>query len=435
MRHSLYHVILTLSIFLLTLSLGFNAMAREDSQSSLVIDNPDEVPAPMPTIEEGAYDILNIMLLGSDTANPLNAGRTDVIVIVSVNRSANTVSLLSLPRDLYVYIPGERVYRINSAYGYGEQSGVGGAELLRQTIAYNLGTQIDFFARVDFRDFQDIVDALGGVDISVDCSIHDWRLREPELDPTVEENWEIFTLPVGVHHMDGNLALWYARSRRTTSDFDRGRRQQALLRAMWHRIRDLGLVSQLTELWSQVTGVVETDLHLEDMLGLIPLAAQLDSAHIRSFTFRQNVEVRPWRSPEGSDVLVPNRDVIQRVIENMYQPATERQFVREQPSVEIVNGSGYRNLGQVAADRLAWEGFIPVISNEVVASQEHTTLIDFTGQSKGSSLGLLENVVRVNQSDVVIQPSPDRQYDFQVILGSNYSACTYGLPPLSDGSQ
>ena len=154
------------------------------------------------------------------------------------------------------------------------------------TIRYNLGIQIDHYARVDFSDFKNIVDALGGVEISVDCAIQDWRLKEPDLDQTVEENWQKFTLPVGVYQMDGDLALWYARSRKTSSDFDRGRRHQALLRALLARIRNLNLVSQLSDIWPQVMETVQTDVGLDEMIDLAPLALSLDPSRIASYTFR-----------------------------------------------------------------------------------------------------------------------------------------------------
>jgi len=398
----------------------------ESLAPSLVITDPDSVPPPMPIVDEGEYDIVHILLLGSDTANPLNAGRTDVMVILSVNRTANTVSMLSLPRDLYVYIPGERVYRLNSAYGFGEQRDIGGAALLKQTIAYNLGLTIDHYARVDFSDFRAIVDALGGIDIAVDCTIEDWRLTTPDLDPTIEANWEMFTLPVGVHMMDGDLALWYARSRRTTSDFDRGRRHQALLRALWRRINDLGLTGQVAELWTQVVGAVETDMSLQDMISLLPVAAALDSAHIRSYTLRPNHEVRSWLSPEGSSVLLPERAALQRLEETMMQPPSQRQFVSESPRVLIVNASGFGALSRVAADRLAWEGFAPIIADESAPYQDRTTMTDYTGRTKGSSLSLLQRALRIDEGRTTLEPMAEREVDFRIVLGGQYSACTYG---------
>jgi LCP family protein required for cell wall assembly len=340
--------------------------------------------------------------------------------------------MLSLPRDLYVYIPGYRVYRINSAYGHGENNGYvgGGAQLVIDTIRYNLGIEIDHYARVDFNSFKRVVDDLGGVDLSVDCAIQDWRLKEPTLDPQVEENWEMFTLPVGVHEMDGELALWYARSRRTSSDFDRGRRHQALIRALWHRIRGLNLLEQVTDVWPQVLEMVDTDITLDEMVSLLPLAASIDTSRIASYVFRPNIEVRSWRSPEGSSVLVPQREAVAELERRMMQPPTENQLGREHARIEIVNASGVRSLGQVAADRLAWEGFIPYLSEETASYRESTIIYDYTGQSKGSSLGALQQALRVNGESVVVEPDPNRQVDFRVVIGGSYYSCTYNvLPP------
>jgi LCP family protein required for cell wall assembly len=385
----------------------------------------------MPLVDEGDYDIVNFLLLGADTTNSDNSGRTDVLTIVSVNRTASTVSMLSLPRDLYVYIPGNRVARINTAFGWGETNlGEGqGAQLLIDTIRYNLGLEIDYYARVDFNGFHQIIDDLGGVEVSVDCAIQDWRLREPGLDQTVEDNWEIFTLPVGVHLMDGDLALWYARSRRTSSDFDRGRRHQALLRALWRRIRGLNLIDQISDVWPQVLETVETDIALEDMIGYAPLALSLDTSHIASYLFRPNIEVSFWTSPDGGSVLAPNRDAIAELERQMFEPPTEHQLVQEGARIEVINASGVRDLDDVAADRLAWEGFVPVIGEPTPNFRQYTVIYDFTGQTKGSSLGTLQRVLRVGDEGVIIEPDPNRTVDFRVVIGGSYYSCTHAVQP------
>jgi polyisoprenyl-teichoic acid--peptidoglycan teichoic acid transferase len=410
-------------LLLLSLIIAFPTRAQEVT--------PDDIPEPMPMVDEGEYDIVNFLLLGSDTANSNNAGRTDVLLILSVNRTAGTVSMLSLPRDLYVYIPGYRVYRINAAYGYGENNGYpgGGAQLLIDTIRYNLGLEIDHYARVDFNGFKQVIDDLGGVELSVDCAIQDWRLKEPTLDPQVEENWEMFTLPVGVHEMDGELALWYARSRRTSSDFDRGRRHQALIRALWHRIRGLNLLEQATDVWPQALEMVDTDITLEEMLSFVPLTASLDTSRIASYVFRPHVEVRSWLSPEGSSVQVPQRDAIAELERRMMQPPTENQLGREHARIEVVNASGIRSLGQVAAERLAWEGFVPQLSQETAPYRDYTVIYDYTGQSKGSSLGVLQQVLRVSPEGVIVEPNPNRQVDFRVVIGGSYYSCTHNVTP------
>ncbi|MCC6613528.1 MAG: LCP family protein [Anaerolineae bacterium] len=389
--------------------------------------SPDAIPEPVPMLQTDG-DILNVMLLGSDTDNPRNSGRTDVIVIVSINYSAGTAALLSIPRDFYAYIPEHGMQRINTAYGYGEQVREGGGpELLAETIAYNLGLKVDRYARVDFNGFRRLIDDLGGVEVAVDCAIQDWRLREPTLDPQIEENWELFTLPIGVQQMDGNLALWYARSRRTSSDFDRGRRHQVILRAMLARLRSLGLLEQYTDIWGQIPEVVETDVTLQDIARMIPLALQMQADQMSSYTFRPNIELRSWSTPEGASVQVPQREAVHSLMQQFLTPPTDLQVAREHPRVEIVNASGFADLSRVAADRLAWEGFDVTISNERAPYQYATSLVDFSGQAKGSSLGVLEHVMRVDDGSVTIAPDAARAVDFRVTLGGNYYACTYNV--------
>lgn len=420
-------LICAVSVFLLLVFTTTSLSAQDTTVT--VTPNPDTVPEPMPLLDEGGYDIVNFLLIGTDTTSSVNSGRTDVLTIVSVNRTVGTVSMLSLPRDLYVYIPEDGMQRINTAYGWGEMNlGEGrGPQLLMDTIRYNLGLEIDHYARVNFNGFREIIDALGGVEISVDCAIQDWRLREPDLDQTVEENWEMFTLPVGLHVMDGDLALWYARSRRTSSDFDRGRRHQALLRAVWQRIRSLNLASQLTDIWPQVLETVETDITLDEMLGFVPLALSLDTSRIASYVFRANSEVTFWRSPEGSSVLAPNRPVMTVLLQQMLTPPTEHQLVREGARIEVINASGWRGLDRVAADRLAWEGFVPTIGQPAASAREYTIIYDYTGQTKGSSLGTLQSILRVSDAGVIIEPDPERTVDFRVVIGSSYSSCTHAV--------
>lgn len=391
-----------------------------------------EIPEPAPLIESGEYDILNILLLGSDTSNPRNVGRTDVIMIASFNRTAGTVALISIPRDLYVYIPDWGMQRINTAMGYGETSEKGsGPTRLMDTIRYNLGLEVHYYARVDFNGFRQIIDSIGGVEIAVDCGIEDWRLLEPSLDPNLEESWGLYTLPIGIHTLNGDDALWYVRSRRTSSDLDRGRRQQVIIRAIWGRAKSLGLFNQMPYLWQQIIATVDTDLNLDDLLTLIPIALQLDNTRMLSLTFRQNIEVVVGRSPEGASILIPQEAAIASLVDRLYQPVIASRAFQNSPTIEIVNASGNRSLGQVAAERLAWEGFMPVIAPESDLRFQQSRIIDFTGQTKGSSADLLQDILRVADEFMFNEPDPERIVDYQVILGSSYYACTYGVRPPS----
>ena len=406
---------------------------------SVYAQDADAPPEAMPLIEEGEYDIMNILLLGADTASATNNGRTDALMVVSINQSVGTVSLLSIPRDLWVYVPDHGMNKINTAYATGQNAGGDGAALLRQTIEYNLGLQIDHYARVNFANFKQLIDDLGGVDVAVDCAIQDWRLSEPDLDPTVEENWEMFTLPVGIQHMDGDLALWYARSRRTSSDFDRGRRQQVIMRAIWHRIRALDMWAQMTDVYPQVTDLVMTDLTAQDILRLVPLASTIDTSRIASYTFRPNIEVTFSTSADGQSILLPVRDAILTLENQVMQPPTQSELVLEDSVVQIVNASGVRGFAQVASERLAWEGFVPTISTDVPPYQDYTVIYDYTGRRKGGSLAALQAALQVPDESIIIEPDPNRTVDFRVVIGGTYFACTHNVilpeaPPVEEGA-
>lgn len=403
--------------------------------SEVVAQSDVTVPEAVPLVDEGEYDIVNFLLIGSATYNaPNNPGLTDTLILLSVNRTVGTVALVSIPRDLYVYVPGWGMTKINTAYFYAETNDLGsdGITLLKDTIRYNLGIEVDYYARVDFNGFMEIVDAVGGIDVSVDCAIQDWRLIEPGLDPRVEENWEMFTLPMGVHQMSGDLALWYVRSRRSSNELDRGRRQQDVIRALWRHIRSQGLLDQLPNIWGQVTQIVDTDITLADMAGMIPLALTIDTSRIQSYRFREGIEIVAGGSEEGSFIFLPQREAIIELGRQIVQPPTERQLVRERAVIDIVNASGITALDRVAADRLSSEGFVPRIVEEDVSVQDATQIYDYSGQTKGSSIEVLMSALRLGNESVVPEPNPNRTVDFRIVIGRSYSrnSCTYNvLPP------
>ncbi len=408
-----------------------SAVASNDAQpySAAQQDTPvTPTPQPAEVVSASGEDVLNVLLLGSDTSNPANAGRTDAIMVVSVNRTRSSVNLLSIPRDLYVVVPGSGMQRINTAYGQGERDDYegGGSALLKETILYNLGVPIDFYARVDFSDFQSIIDALGGIEITVDCALQDWKLISPELDPALEENWELVTIPVGVHTFSGYDALWYARSRRTSSDFDRGRRQQDLVRAIWRRAHNLGLVTQVTAFWGELARIVDTDMRLEDMLGLVPVALTLDPGRIGHFSFEAGVDVRSWRTPDGAAVQVPDPDAVDRLVRRFLLPATENRLSEATVTVEVVNAMGYANMDRVAADLLGWDGFAAFAAGiEAGAYRSRSVVVDYTGRTKGSRLETLLELLQLPDEAVVIQPLEERSVDFRVILGADFRSCRH----------
>lgn len=393
-----------------------------------VLAIPERAP-----LAENDPNIVNILLLGSDVGSSL--ARTDVIIVVSVNKTAGTVAMWHIPRDLMVYIPGHTMDKINLTFQIGQQTWPGGGPaLMREMFLYNFGLQIDYYARVDFDDFQAIIRELGNVTVSVDCEITDWRLIDPDNAPPEayteegwEPYWEQYTLPIGRQELTPYMALWYARSRVTTSDLDRGRRQMDLLRAMYTQARSDGIFNDLS-LFPRAVEIIETDMPVDAAAGLAPLALSLDLGNIERFSLRQDVHMYSWTTPDdGRFVFRPDWDAIRTLVADFVTPPATNRLRNQSISVEIQDGTLYGiGWGYVAADRLAWEGFSPVVTGNTANAVGVTQVYDFTGQEKGSELDRLLEILRVPEENVIQEPDPDREYDYRVVIGRSYQSCIYG---------
>lgn len=378
---------------------------------------PTAIPSPVPIFElpDGTT---NILLLGKDVnADGSGDGRTDTMIVVSVNRETGTASMISLPRDLYVYMPNRIMSRLNTAVA------LGGVELLEQTILYNFGIPIHYYAQVDFEGFKRVVDLLGGVRMAVSCPLEDWRLIAPDLDPTLEENWERFKLEAGMHQMDGDLALWYARSRLTTTDFDRGRRQQQLLQAMLNQSIDLGLVAKAPELWSAFNEVVETDMDIGRILQMASLAPDVRNNGIQHLYLAGKMQA--WTVPEsGASVQLPiweGEDMMEDTFRRLFLPPALNRADRAPITVEIINASQYPAQGLLAADNLAWYGFVPVLG-ETRAPQDNTELTYYGQNFKGSYDWLFSWVMGKPMSSIQLVDEAS-EFNYRVIIGNDYNPC------------
>ena len=397
------------------------------------IINGTAVPTSVPLVPR-ENNLVNIILLGGDD-ELTNDGfaRTDTMIVVSINRDSNTVSMLSIPRDLFVYIPTTSglMERINVVYDFGESVGWtgGGFGLLRQTIFYNFGINVHYYARVNFSGFTELIDTLGGVNIAVDCAYQDYALIGAEVpEGAVEADDEgLRTLGVGYYEMSGGEALWYARTRRNSWDFDRGRRQQQLLRAIWNKSLDIVSITNAADLWNQGMEMIDTDMELVDFLGLVPIALNLDIGRIRSYTLMRDIHTVSWQPPDGSFVQLPIYDNLRPLLEDFYRAPASTQLLVEGATIAVHNGTINDSWDFVAADRLAWEGFrATAMGMADTTDVEETILIDRTGQQKGSSLLEIASILNVKNENIRIEPDPNRIADFEVIIGSNYNSCTVG---------
>lgn len=382
------------------------------------------IPTPVPTFQVPP-GTTNVLLLGSDIGLDEGVGRTDTLIIVAINREGPTASMVSLPRDMWVYIPGWTANRINTALSRGSSVGYPGGAVaqLKDTILYNFGVPIHYYAQIDFEGFKQGVDLIGGIDVAVSCQLRDWRLKSPELNPENEDNWHMFTLKPGVYHMDGDTALWYARSRLTTSDFDRGRRQQQILRAALNQGVDLNLLSQIPELWGTYQNSVKTDMDIGRMLQLAALAPEVRENGIQHLYIVGN-QLEPYVVPSsGAHVQVPVWEKAQDTFRRLFLPPALNRAARPPIRVEIINGTDNPDLALLAADNLEWYGFEPIISPDQAEPQNVTSLQYYGQNFKGSFDWLFSWVLDKGKGDIQLVSDMPSEYDYRVVLGKDYDPC------------
>jgi LCP family protein required for cell wall assembly len=378
--------------------------------------------APPPAAVYEGPDVITFLLIGSDKRTGASF-RTDTMVVAILRPKDNQVSLISIPRDLWVYIPGWEMQRINTAYEQGELDGYagGGAGLLKDTIEYNLGLHIDHTAMVDFDGFRQIVDTLGGIDVPVACAYTDWRLIDPSFDPNNENNWYLYTTPTGVLHMDGDLALWYARSRSKSNDFDRGRRQQEVIRAIFARAMSTGTLAKIPQLYSDLNSLVTTDLGLADILKLATLAPQFTNANIRSYYIRPPV-VSSWITPGGAYVLLPDQTAMSALIQQALT-ASPQAAVNETITVQVENGTATEGLDALAASRLNYAGYAARLAPADRRDYGASILIDLTPAQDYTRSSSLLAAMGLTQAQVISLPDPNSPVQYRLILGYDYQAC------------
>ncbi len=224
---------------------------------------------------------LNVLLIGLDADDcavqdsTTMARRADTIIIVRLDPQSKRVAMLSIPRDLYVAIPGHGARKINTAHVHGEldkRLPGGGPQLLAETIEANLDIPIHRYARVDFAGFERIIDAVGGIDIVVPPSPRDPKVGLFDTEyPDGHCGTITIWFPPGPQHLDGERALQYAHSRKSTSDFDRSRRQMQVLLALRQRALSLGIVRHLPELVPALLDAVDTDFTAAELISLARL--------------------------------------------------------------------------------------------------------------------------------------------------------------------
>lgn len=191
--------------------------------------------------------------------------RTDSVMLLNVSPHNLNVTLLSIPRDVFIWVPDYGEQRINAINVLGEQEAEGsGPDLLKASFQESFGVEVDRYVRLDFQGFVDLVDAVGGVDIDVPKLIIDYEY------PTLDGGTITVRFDPGVEHMDGERALQYARTRHQDDDYQRAARQQQVMDAVIKKLRDPRAVVYAPRIWRALQAHTDTDLNTWDILRIGP---------------------------------------------------------------------------------------------------------------------------------------------------------------------
>lgn len=377
---------------------------------------------------------INVLLLGVDSSADERYSRTDTIIIASINPDVPSVSMLSIARDTQVRIPDHTDDRINTAYelGYLRNYPGGGPAFLSVVLRKNFGIRIDHYVRIDFDGFIKAVDLLGGVEVLAECELHDTFPDRTNFKRTID-----LDVYPGRVFLDGQQALMYSRSRYSTSDFDRARRQQKVIRAVLSKAKSSNLLQNALGLYNEVHPYVDTDLGLDAVPAFINILERMNNLSIKSRVVTYPV-VKAFTRKDGAMVLLPTDEVIPYVAEALSPPASNR--AEGHTTVELVDASGRKDMGAVAAERLNWEGF--TVASSVVSDtvEAHTQIIDLKASPKGSPIPRLDTIFNIAKRYILSEPDPAGTAAARIILGADYNSCPQtnsiaGDVPLAPDSQ
>lgn len=400
--------------------------------ASLSLTSPLQAETgPTPEVWDGAGRV-TVLAMGLDSRdwedNGEGPARTDSLIIFTVDPATRTAGMLSLPRDLWVNIPGYGYGKINTAHFIGEAYAEpgGGPGLAVKTVEKFLGIDINYYARIDFNAFERFVDEIGGIEMDVP--------EEITVDPIGPRN--TVTLQPGVQTLDGPTALAYARNRETIgSDFDRAERTQQVVMGIRNKILKLNMLPKLVVkapmLYSQLSSGVNTNLSLEEMIKLAWLAAQIPTENIQRGVITPDMVTNSW-SPEGFEILLPDTDKVRQLRDAIFtttgpaSPAAEtvvsdpaERMSQEDARVSVLNGTYTAGLAARTGDYLKNLGINVTVTGNAQELSEYTTIIDYSG--KPYTVKYLVDLMKVDPDHIYNRFDPNSEVDIAILLGADWA--------------
>lgn len=392
---------------------------------------------------------INILLVGYGGPGHDGPYLTDSVMVLSIRPGAREAVMVSLPRDLWVKIPalprqGFLYGKLNSAYAIGTdhasypnvrsewKTDTGGGDLAAATVSQVIGAPIDYWIGLDFKAFRDVVNALGGVRVNVPAALDDPSFPKGESTGMIHIHFD-----PGLQQLDGEHALEYARSRETTSDFDRSKRQQLIMLAVRQRVLSLNAVPRLFSLLTALQDNVRTSLRPAEMRQLAELASQLKERDIRHVGIDTSNLLRNTVSADGQYILVPLDPTYATLQHYLAEALPDRAALAEQVPVLVEDGSrrywlpyGAGTPASIVAGLLQNVGWNASFAPLSGPRPLKTEILD---GSDGKAAGTIAWLAAFFQAQVVTVPPTATGPTVTVVLGPDFTRSAFPAPGARSG--
>ena len=408
-------------------------------------NKPDPTTTPeLPVPEEVEYPAwdggsrINILFVGLRGGEPTEADCpfcTDTLILLTVDPVTKTAGMLSIPRDMWVNIPGFGYSRINTAWTLGRRSKLpgGGPNLTMKTVSHFIGVPVDYYVQVDFDTFVDIIDLMGGVDVYNDETV--------VLDPMAhgKDFPKVKMTCCGMRHLNGRIALAYARCRHVEQgckdgDVGRAKRQQKVIFGIRDKVLDgenfPNLLAQAPELYSTFSAGIRTNLSLDDAIKLAVMVRDIPKENIRNRVIDHSMMAfgNAILGGQNASVMKPIPDKIRILRDEIFtsggpiSPLAQGHpislMLADGARVRILNGTSTPQLETRTRNYLSQKGVLVTELGDTKA-QSRTVIVLYS--PKLYALKFLQGIFEIDRSSqILIRPDPSQTVDIEVQLGNDW---------------
>jgi LCP family protein required for cell wall assembly len=418
-------IIFLISFFYEIFSSGQKIFSSNEKNTSIVRQLGEMVFSPVEKLKGEKKGRINILLLGIGGEKHYGGELTDTIMIASVNTKTNEAALLSVPRDMYVQIPGTNINnKINAIKIYGDKSEEkNGIELIKKVVEEISGLDIHYYAQLDFNGFIKIIDDLGGIDIYLEKDINDPGY------PNFNRGYDPFYISKGWHHLDGATALKAARSRHSTmGDFDRIKRQQDIIKATKQKIFEKYSqfdVIAFKNIFVSLNNNLKTDLQLKELPRFYKIAKKIKNYDIAVETIDTKNYLNRTYLGKGYTLQVKNNDYqkINELSANIFDlkiSDERRELIKnEGANIEIGNGTGTLDLANRVACDLEKFGYKIINSTNIDPPDfSGVQIYDNSEELKPNTLDFLKE--KFNAVIMIVLEDNFSKADFVIVLGRGF---------------